>query len=37
MLNSSLPVYPNNAAALADNYSVGGIYQDASGHLKIVT
>lgn len=36
MLNSSLPVYPNNAAALADNYSVGGIYQDASGNLKIV-
>lgn len=36
MLMSSLPEYPDNAAALADNYSVGGIYKDSLGNLKIV-
>lgn len=36
LLNSNLPVYASNAAALADNYSVGGFYQDTAGNLKIV-
>jgi hypothetical protein len=36
MISSQLPTYASNAAALADNYSVGGIYKDASGNLKIV-
>lgn len=36
LLNSNLPVYASNAAALADNYPVGGFYQDTAGNLKIV-
>lgn len=36
LLNSNLPVYANNADALADNYTVGGFYQDGAGNLKIV-
>lgn len=36
MLNSNLPVYVDNATALADGYSVGGFYRDTSGNLKIV-
>ena len=36
MLNSNLPKYPNNAAALADGYPVSGFYSDNLGNLKVV-
>lgn len=36
MLNSNLPEYADNAAALADGYPVGGIYKDLYGELRIV-
>lgn len=36
MLNSNLPVYVDNTAALADGYPIGGIYRDNLGNLKIV-
>ena len=36
MLNSNLPQYANNAAALTDGYPVGGFYRDNLGNLKVV-
>lgn len=36
MLNSNLPEYVDNAAALADGYPVGGFYRDNLGNLKVV-
>lgn len=34
--NATYPVYADNAAAIADNYTIGGVYRDNSGIIRVV-